>query len=331
MKNTGLVPLLLLLLFEGAQAQILQHTYLDENEQGVFFEDEMRFILDSTGQLTVEDLLSDSTLLATAPHAISFPDTIYYLWTSLELNNQSEDFRNEFLVTFWEIDSLWTYTVSDEGITDLQITGEGVAVWEKHPSHVKNMARVGLAPGQSKMLWLRFRIRLPSTQRYLQRVFSIQSAAPINRYIVTSYTWQSFYFGFMVLFCLLSLYMYRLFQDRIFLYFGGLMLSFGCYFLISSRVSDVFLVEFFPYAEFLLLKVAISGIVICCSFFVINYLDLKLQYRRLVNMGLIWVVFMELFSHLGSLFIPYNTAVGYHNLMLLVWVILAFVPILLTA
>ncbi len=314
-----------------SQGQILQYTYEEDEEESVTFEENLRFIIDSTGQLTIADVLADSSLVAVDPRQVEIPDPVYYLWTSVVLSNQSEVFRNDFFVTLWEIDSMWTYTTLGDQVTNLQITGEGVSSWNKHSPSVKNMTELSLSPGETKTFWLRFRVRVPTTKHYLHRVFSIQPIAPINKYITVSFVWQSFYLGFMVLFCLLSLYMYRLFWDRIFLYFAGLMLSFGCYFMIVSRVSDTFLLSYFPHSQFLFQNWAISGIVFCISLFIINYLDLRQRYPRYVGIALIFIVVMEAFAHLAPFVINHNAMVGYHNLMLLFWVVLYFLPIGISA
>ncbi len=168
-------------------------------------------------------------------------------------------------------------------------------------------------------------------KEYLHKAFSIQPAVSINKYIVGNFIWQSFYLGFMVLFCLLSLYMYRLFWDRIFLYFAGLMLSFGVYFMAANRVSDVLLLAYFPYQEFLFMAWAISGIVFCFTLFIINYLDLRQRYKRFVTIVFLFVVFMEAFAHVAPFVIGHNNSVLYHNIMLFFWIVLCFFPITMTA
>lgn len=329
------IPLLTLLLFGAllplTQGQILRYTYVADEEQSVWLEEDMRFIVDSIGELAIADVLADSSLVVVDPLEVEMPDTIYYLWTSVELSNQSKVFRNEFFVAHRAVDSMWIYTVAGDQVTNLQITGEGVSVWNKHSGSIKNLAALSLFPGETKTFWLRFRIRLPSTKRHLHRVFRIQPFAPINKYVTISFVWQSFYLGFMVLFCLLSLYMYRLFWDRIFFYFAGLMLSFGLYFMASSQVSDTFLIAYFPYRRFLLLKLAITGIVFCFSLFVINYLGLRQRYRRYVGIAFFFIVFMEAFAHLAPLFTSNDVVVNYHNLMLFFWIILCFLPIVIAA
>jgi signal transduction histidine kinase/DNA-binding response OmpR family regulator len=331
MKIPLLTFLFLWALLPLAQGQILRYTYEDDEEQNVWFEEEIRFIVDSIGELTIADVLADSNLVVVDPRQVEMPDTIYYLWTSVELSNQSTVFRNEFFVTLWDIDSMWVYTTVGDQVTNLQITGEGVSSWNKHSPSVKNMTPLNLLPGETKTFWLRFRIRVPSTKHFLHRLFRIQPIAPINKYITINFVWQSFYLGFMVLFCLLSLYMYRLFWDRIFLYFGGLMLSFGCYFMILSRVSDAFLLVYFPNSQYLFQNWAISGIVFCFSFFIVNYLDLSQRYRRYVRIAITYIVLMETFAHLAPFIIDHNVMVICHNKMLLLWVVLCFLPIGVTA
>ncbi|MGH1438320.1 MAG: ATP-binding protein [Lewinella sp.] len=330
MRVTVLI-LLFFFVFPLAQGQIQQYTYEEDKEQSVLFDKNLRFIVDPTGELTIADILADSSLIVVDPKQTEMPDTIYYLWTSVELSNQSNVFRDEFLVGLWSIDSLWTYTVIGDQVTNLQITGEGVSVWNKHPSHIKNMAAIGLFPGETKYFWLRIRVRVPGMKEYLHKAFSIQPAVSINKYIVGNFIWQSFYLGFMVLFCLLSLYMYRLFWDRIFLYFAGLMLSFGVYFMAANRVSDVLLLAYFPYQEFLFMAWAISGIVFCFTLFIINYLDLRQRYKRFVTIVFLFVVFMEAFAHVAPFVIGHNNSVLYHNIMLFFWIVLCFFPITMTA
>ncbi|WP_367388555.1 ATP-binding protein [Lewinella sp. LCG006] len=324
------IPLLTLLFFGAllplTQGQIIQYTYEDDEEQNIWFEEEMRFIVDSIGELTIADVLADSSLVFVDPKQVEMPDTIYYLWTNVELSNQSKVFRNEFFGTIWDIDSMWTYTTVGDQVTNLQITGEGVSIWDKHSPSVYNTTPLSLLPGETKTFWLRFRVRLPSTKRYirLNRLFSVASIAPINKFIIVPIVWSFFYLGFMVLFCLLSFYMYSLFRDRIFLYFGGLMLSFGCFFMIIHRVSDTFLIDYFPHQRYLFLYSAISGIVFCFSLFVVNYLDLWQRYRSYVRIAFIYIILMEAFAHLAPLFISREVLGHYHNLMLLFWIVLCF-------
>jgi signal transduction histidine kinase/DNA-binding response OmpR family regulator len=312
-----------------AQGQMLQYTYEDDEEQSVWFKEDTRFIVDSIGELTIADILADSSLVVVDPKQVEMPDTIYYLWTSVELSNQSKVFRNELFTTIWEIDSMWTYTTVGDQVTNLQITGEGVSVWIKHSPSLYNITALSLFPGETKTFWLRFRVRLPSIERpiRLNRLFSIQPIASFNRYNTVLIVWQSFYLGFMVLFCLLSLYMYRLFWDRIFLYFGGLMLSFGCYFMIVRGVSDIFFLDYFPHHQYIFLHWAISGIVFCFSLFIVKYLDLWQRYRNYVRIAFIYLVFIQAFAHIAYPFMGGYAMGQYHNPMLLFWMVLCFVVI----
>lgn len=324
------IPLLTLLLFGAllplTQGQIMRYTYENDEEQNVTFEENVRFIVDSIGELTIADVLADSSLVVVDPRQVEMPDTVYYLWTSVELSNQSTVFRNEFFGTTWDIDSMWTYTTVGDQVTNLQITGEGVSIWNKHSPSIHNTTPLSLLPGETKTFWLRFRVRLPSTKRNIRhnQLFNVASRAPVNKFITVPIVWAFFYLGFMVLFCLLSLFMYRLFRDRIFLYFGGLMLSFGFYFMIIPRVSDAFLIDYFPRHQYLFLEWAISGIVFCFSLFVVNYLDLWQRYRRYVRIAFVYIVLMQAFAYLAPLFTNRDVMWYYYNLLLLFWIVLCF-------
>lgn len=331
MKIYTVTVFLFIVICSPLQAQLVQHTYQDMVSSTVTFAEKIPVIMDLRGALRIADLLSDTSLAAVDPRNVNKPDTVYYAWTNLQITNSSSRFRQEYLTCLLGFDSVWSYTIYNQEVVEQQLTGKGISVWHKTPAHIKNIIPLSLAPGETQNIWLRFRIDKPSMHQFLHRAFLLQPAEQINRFVVSSYSWQFFYLGFMVLFCLVSLYMYRLFLDYVLLYFSGLLLSFGAYFFIISGVSSLVFHDFIGHRPYMFTKVAISGIVFCYSFFLIDYLDLRVRYGVYVRIAIWSIVAMEAFSHLSPLFISYSMSAQFSNVLLLTWIFAAFFPICLTA
>ncbi|MCB0637372.1 MAG: response regulator [Lewinella sp.] len=330
-----LLGCLLLFCFGGMAAvhgQVLSYTFPTEGPARVSFREELRLFIDSSGQLSLAELLADSTLTPVDPREAILPSLPYYTWTSIQLTNPGPESQSVYLNCLNAVDSIWYYEFVDGRLVNQLLTGLDVSAWQKPFVHSGNLIPIRLRAGAVKTVYLRFYIHIPALEAQLPSLFVLSPVEAVNRRIQGGLLWNAFYLGFMALFSLLSAFMYRIFKDRVFLYFGGLMLSFGFYFAASSRVTDLFITGYYPSSLYFLLDLSITGIALSLTLFIINYLRLREVFPRFSRLFLAYVVVVQASNHLAALFaLEYDIVTPIHNLLLLPWVVACFAIILLLA
>lgn len=326
MRNAGLLFLLSISCFHYLAGQMVKHTYLDDSPIEVSFEDHLPMIIDPSGELTITNLLQDTTLRPAVVDDIALPPSPYYLWTSVQLTNRGTQTLHLYFRTYINIDSAWCYQVHDGQVVSETFTGKSVPVFAKTPAYIKNLFPLQLAAGETRTYYLRFEWSSNADLALIKRIFTVIPAQPENAFMVKTFVWQSFYLGGMVFFCLLSVFMFAIFRERIFLYFGILTLSFGGYFMSTTYVLDI-LIRPVGGEDFYLQKLFVGGIVLAITLFIKNYLRLDQHFPRYVFYFVIYAFLVETLILIGYLFFERRMISIVHNIHLVVWILACFSPI----
>lgn len=147
--------------------------------------------------------------------------------------------------------------------------------------------------------------------------------------ILEHYTVQAFYSGIMMVFMVISLLMFVSFREWVFVSYAGMMLSMNTYFLYSSGILRTFVLPEGAPTVFLGNQWIVGGIVISCSLFISQYLELRTTMPRYRRPYLGYSMVLGLFAVVWGAWL--SQEYGYLNLLnfgLLPWVFLSFYPII---
>lgn len=332
MKNALLCLLLGLLFCELLSGQIPSYTYRDDEAASRVFEVDELWIVDSLGTMSLDQIMADTSLKAYPFDELPPPEPPYYLWSAIELKNASSIRQDNFLGGQHMLDSIWGYSVSEGRMLEAFLTGKEINSWDKPFVNIRNMIPINLSSGSSRTYYFR-QLIAPETAHAIDfKMLYLKPGSATRKAIHITYVWQFFYLGLTCLFGLLSIFMYWIFKEKVFLYFGLLMISFGGYFLAINKITDTFINwPFFDGQNFLLLNTMISGIVFSFSLFSKHYLELDKHFPHYIHIYGYYIVIMELIAHIGYIWLGINSASDLHNQLLLVWIIGAFVPIVMLA
>ncbi|HBF22147.1 MAG TPA: hypothetical protein DDW81_18750 [Cryomorphaceae bacterium] len=270
-----------------------------------------------------------------APPFGILPDSVHTnfpltLWARIRLRNQSPDVQNLYLGFCNLVDSVSFYTLKDGRLQDLKVSGAAIDPFQKKLITSTNHIPLELGEGEEITAYFKLQFSQPVSPEHLGELF-IQSDGYVLGALLEKFAVQFFYAGLMLLFSLLSLFTYLLFRDRTFIYFAGVQLSFTFYFLSVSGIIDTLLLRghSFPVPPIFL---SLSVLVLSVGLFVNAYIRIRQHYPRYYHWYMALTVFTALSNHLGLWILQeYYQVAFYYNVVLIVWIIFTFIPILLLA
>ena len=287
-----------------------------------------RCLIDTSGELSIRDVLARQDWITPAA-SDRIELTNYYVWTRLELDNPTDRSVSELLLLNRDADSAWVYT-QRYGADSAEYLGLRTATGGKtrYTSLLPATYQVSLRPRDSITVVARLHFRDSWPLATVAAATRHEVSAVINAQLATT-AWHFFYTGLMFSVSLLSLFVYVMFRDRSLLYFAGVTLSFGAYFLVINTMTDVLGLPSPVSAGTGSLQVVISALVVTMSTFVARFIRLPLRYPRYHRFY--WLIAV---LTVAAQFVPY--LVGWHlltiillaNLMLLAWVVAVLAPIL---
>jgi signal transduction histidine kinase len=145
---------------------------------------------------------------------------------------------------------------------------------------------------------------------------------------LTLVTWQSLYMGIMMLICFVSLIMFLLFRDRLFIYYVLMMFFLGLYFPRMYGVLDPLAFPLLGNPYISLAHIIISGIVIFTFLFISRYTSLKQvmpRYFWLYPYG--FAGSFPVCTHRKAVRLSNGNINATHNFIMLAWVVICFFPI----
>ena len=142
------------------------------------------------------------------------------------------------------------------------------------------------------------------------------------------FTLQAFYSGIMMVFMIISLLMFISFREWVFVTYAFMMLSLNAYFLYYSGIMSAYLLPENVPMLFTNSTWVISGIVLSCSLFITQYLDLRRSMPRYRKAYLILSTALCVFALLWDAWL--RSKIGHLNLLnfgLLLWIPISFYPV----
>ncbi|GJM32059.1 MAG: hypothetical protein DHS20C18_10600 [Saprospiraceae bacterium] len=313
----------------SASDTIFSHTFTDDLEWNLTLSDSMELFLDQESVYNIEEVLQLSAGQFTRPDQEKETKGPITVWSRIQLFNAGAQVRYDYFHFCTNADSLWVYTVENGRVIEEQFTGSSLKPKHKSLPAAQNYIPYNLEVGEQKIYYFKIHFAVPIKQSHLVELF-IKPGQALIHYLVEKYAWQSFYAGILLLFCLVSLFMYGMFRERVFIYYAFLMLFFSLYFLLAYGIVDVLFTYNYPNAYLFLQRLFISGIVISFFLFLSKYIRLLERFPLYFKGYLFYSVFVAVFAHLAWFFSNDEVWISKTiNFLLIPWVVITMIPIFL--
>jgi signal transduction histidine kinase/DNA-binding response OmpR family regulator len=304
-----------------AQDHIYTHVISDESEKITAIGDSMTFLSDDSAQLDIQSILSSPDLKFSSADNIRSGKPFSIVWAKMRVLNQSNSIKHQMLHFCLDADSVLMFVVDSSRIITEYKSGTNLIAADKFLPVRYSFIPISLDPGVSRMLI--FRIVYPGSGggEHISHINIFEASEVIDN-LVGNLTWLAFYTGIMVLFFVISLVMFAIFREKVFLYFAALMLSFALYFSYNNGLIQSFSIFPFTGALSFMGFYAVSAIVLSLYQFVISYIPLKIfmpwysRFLLILTVLTAFVPYLILVFTRNSYFIS-NT----HNYILLAWII----------
>jgi class 3 adenylate cyclase len=307
------------------------HSYVDDQSIFIRLPDSQFTSVwhDTSGIHEIEDILNANSIDFSSKKEDQITTSKSSVWVKFKLRNTSQFLRNEVIKFCEQADSVWLYAVDDGNIVSVQKSATIAPPKYKNAAVFYSTIDVSLDPGQSKSFYVQFKFRAGTSSIHFDHIF-IETRQTFIQRIVETYMIQSFYVGIMLLFTIVSIFMFISFKERIFIYFGFLTLFFALYFLKLNGIADAFILYSWTHTTISILSLFISGIVTSLSLFLIRYVKLKDHFPQYLNVYIVIIVVTALISHVTKLLsVSSSLKVILDNSMILVWIVMSLFPLVI--
>lgn len=248
-------------------------------------------------------------------------------WVRFRLINEGNRAVQAYVKPFVCADTISIYYVQHGQIIDRYQTGMAFPAKRQSLPLLGNLYPVYVGINDTLLVYMKVPLCVNTYTRQVGRL-QVLPSGPLMHTKMTLFIWQSLYMGIMVLICFVSFILFLLFAERLFIYYGLLMLFLGLYFPRMYGILDALGISL--HTTYVSLEhLIISGIVLSTFLFISRYTRLKQMMSRYFWLYLLVSIAAFLFVHLLKLVgVPSSLASRYFNFVLLGWVILCFIPII---
>lgn len=281
----------------------------------------MLFLTDDSAQFDIQRILSSPGLGFSSADSIRKGQPFSVVWCKMRVYNQSASIKNQMLHFCLDVDSVSMYIVDSSRVISEFRSGTNLIAADKFLPVRFSFIPLSLDPGVSRMLIFRIVYQGSGGLDHISHINIFDESEVIHN-LVGNLTWLAFYTGIMILFFVISLVMFAIFREKVFLYFAALMLSFALYFSYSNGLIQSFWL--YPFTGFWSFMgfYAVSAIVLSLRAFVNSYIPLRalmpVYTRFLLVLTLItaFAPYLMLIFTRDSYFISET-----HNYFLLAWIL----------
>jgi signal transduction histidine kinase/DNA-binding response OmpR family regulator len=324
----SLLPTLGLLAFEDTSAFV----FTEENMDGAYVYRNSSLLFDTSGEREIQDLLKQGPGSFTPIEEINWPQNGQYaLWARLSFRNETGKSLRHYINGLNTIDDLMVYYVRGDSIVETYATGRVVRPEDRHFYARSPTVPLELAAGEE--------ITLYSRQSYGELAYGCcagfrytKPQQEVNHRAIKSAAWNYFYFGAMSLLGLLSMIVFWLFRERIFLVLGALILLLGLYFPMLSKLDAPLYPGIIPFRVDFPQMIMISGILLTACWFIAIYLSLKKELSS--YLPVYWTTLsLAVLTHLVGMFVVRDILFFYQitNLADIACIVTTLVPVIILA
>lgn len=314
-----------------AQGPVHTHVFRDDVRGKVFFFDSLYVFLDEEQRYDIEDIINADGIEFQRPTADMQPSPPFTVWSKLVLRNEGKIARHEYFSFCLDADSSWVYTLNDGKIVDKQFTGSRLKPSGKSIPSIYHYTPVSIGAGEEKVFYFRLVFAKKVDAEHFTHI-DIQPGVPLLHRHFSNYIWHAFYAGVMLIFCVFSLFMFGVFRERIFAYFGLLTFLFALYFIYLEGMVEAFITNWFRYHDISLGQVIVTGLILSFFLFTNGYVRMKERLPKFYPFFLGATLLAMLYGHAAKLLgMALKPLVISHNILIAVWTVFLVAPIIYLA
>ena len=318
-------------LFYSLQAScsdsLFTHTFYEEIEETIHLSDSIDVFIDKNNEYSIENILQSPRSLFSKSYKaedLKFPLTI---WSRIKLVNDSDKERFNYFLLCFKADSIWVHLTEGQQLISRSLSGSVVKATNKDMLTNFNLVPFNIDAGKEKTYYFKIRFEQSVEKHHLVEL-NIKSGKALLHKVINRFAFQSFFAGILTLFFIVSIFMFFIFHERVFIYFGLLMFFFSIYFLRNNFVLDTIFDKKIVLGFISISHVIITGITLFMFLFISRYISLRRHYPKYYRFYLYLSIFISVFAHLAiALGIDRISTSKIHNIMVIFWVIATMVPI----
>ncbi|MGB1242361.1 MAG: hybrid sensor histidine kinase/response regulator transcription factor [Chitinophagales bacterium] len=308
------------------------YTYDEDSPDKVSFKDSVSVFFEGEKEYSIEEIIHlPDSLFAPLENRKQKMEKETTVWARIQLENGGTKTFNGYFNLCLDIDYVWSYAVVDSVVIDENRLGKTLIPSEKSLPSAKNYIPFSIQKGKTVLFYFKMHFDSPKQRLHSTHVYSF-SAQPLIQNLLRVYAWNCFYAGIMLLFSLVSLFMFGVFREKTFIYFALLTFFFAAYFLQIYGILVTFITFYFNANFELAIFFIISGLLISVFLFVSDYIHLQTHFPKYYQGYLILTFLVAVFVYIADFFIESIQLINFfHNIIVIIWVIITIVPIFLLA
>ncbi len=310
---------------------IYTYTYDENPADRVGIGDSLNVFFEEAKKHSIEEvLLLPDSLFAPLQNKNEKMEEGTTAWIRFRLVNEGSQTLNSYFTLCHDIDTVSVYTIENSQVIEESKTIQAVNPHNKNLNSISNYVPIRLKSKEDLLYYIKLSVNKPTDKSHIAHMSIYNSKSRINT-LILMYNWQFFYGGVMVLFSLVSLFMFGIFRERTFIYFALLTFFFTAYFWhINSVLQNFFIYQFQVNQAATMISIT-SGLMLSISLFVSDYIQLKKHLPKYYYTYWTYAFFITT-VHIAAGFLPDpNTAMVAVNYSVLIWTVLAIIPIVLLA
>jgi signal transduction histidine kinase/DNA-binding response OmpR family regulator len=299
-----------------------------ENE--VFLGEQLAILLEKQGtSYSPEQVLAIPEATFSQSNLPPASGTPLRAWLRIRLQNPTDRAQYGYFRFCYKADTVQAFRLQGGQVAESSLSGQFLPPAEKALLSVQNYLPVSLRAGESQD-WL-FKLSFSHYEGpFHLRELYLLPARELNRRQLYQMAGQGLYGGIMLLFCLVSFFMYVVFREKVLLYYGGAMFCFALYFPFLFQVLQIFIPWGAFRYSFFLQQVVISGILLFSFLFFHTYLQVEKKLPVFHRINLFFTLGLTLLPPLLLILgVAPQTLSNPFNLFSVIWIVMLFIPLVI--
>jgi signal transduction histidine kinase/DNA-binding response OmpR family regulator len=283
--------------------------------------DSTKLLPEEGGMYTIEEILRGECPEFVDSEFVSSAHDPFFYWMRLELKNATERTIAGALRLPSFADSIWVYSVVDNSVVDIQLSGRELGLRDKHLRGHQSSVPLSIDPRNSKTIYCRVRYSGSAKSSHQSFAYlALYSEKMLEKAAFDLYFEHGAFAGMLLLLSLVSIFLYVVFRELVFVYFAGLVLCLAWYFLTirfvlggQLNLTSTTLLGSTSYAT--------GGITLFLSLFVTDYLRFAHFFPKVHR----WYLTVSLATAASFILLQFiierDIATGFNNYLLAGWVI----------
>jgi signal transduction histidine kinase/DNA-binding response OmpR family regulator len=288
--------------------------------------DSVTNFVDNTKQLHINEvkLIFEKGYKTHIPTSIDYPLNSWFSFKVSNLNNES---IKAFATFCSKADQVLVYEYSmDKLVRSTTLSSKQAPRLKQFPSQ-SNHYLFNVEPNEEKQFIVCYEFNKAVSTNHLKDLV-INDYQTLNRSFWQKNIIQSFYFGVMLMFALLSIFTFLLFKGTKFLYFAGLQVAFALYSAQGyGLLGNIFTYHWAQY-QYHILELTISLIVFFNTYFMYNYMQVRVKMPKYYWFSITFSWAVALFAHAMNITVGHQLFVPiFNNYLLITWIIIIIIPV----